>query len=229
MATLFRMGLVVTFSALLLSGCSARVKNVADTAKTALFGHQDVVLTTEQVNDYPYAAAYIKTDHFPQAVAVLDRVSDQQRVYRTGAEESITVRLGRILTSSGVPGMPLYTSNWQSDPLACHVQQQHMGTRQLCPRHWQRDVEVGNYGENDVTRQTVQSSFMVGEKQSYQHPDGTDLTVTTIIERGSVADHSFENQFYTVAGRVVYARQWVSPKIGYAIWREMKPFSGDLN
>lgn len=229
MAPLSRIASIVALSTLILSGCSARVKNVADTAKTAVFGHQDVILTTEQVVDYPYAAAYVKTDRFPQAVAVLDRVSGEQRVYRTGAEESVTVRLGRILTSSGIPGMPLYTSNWQADPLACHVQQQHRGTRQKCPDDWQRDVEVGNYGENDVVRQALQSSFFIGDKRSYSHPDGTELTVTEIFERGSVADQSFENQFYAVAGRVVYARQWVSPEIGYAVWREMKPFSGDLN
>ncbi|RUO62592.1 YjbF family lipoprotein [Pseudidiomarina insulisalsae] len=228
MASTSRILLLGALSVLVLSGCSARVQNMVDTARTAVFGHDGVELTTEQVNKYPYAAAYIKTERFPQAVAVLDRTSDQQRVYRTGGDEALTTRFGRVLTSSGIPGMPLYTLNWQADPLACYVQQLHRGTKQRCPDSWERQVETGNYGENDLQRVTFNSSFNVSEQRSYLHPDGTELTITVIREVGAAGDQSFENTFYAANGRVVYAQQWVSDAIGYVTWREMKPFSGDL-
>ena len=212
----------------LLSGCSARVQNMVDTAKLAVMGYPDVELTTAEVNEYPYAAAYLKTDNFPQAIAVLDRVSGEQRLYRTGGEEAVTTRFGRVLSSAGIPGMPLYTLNWQADPLPCHVQQQHRGTKQLCPEQWQRTVEVGNYGANDLQQLELDSTFDIAGTQSYLHPDGTQLEVTVITEQGDGNGTDFKNTFYAANGRVVYAHQWLSPEIGYATWREMKPYSGDL-
>lgn len=217
----------VTLS-LLLSGCSTRVENMANTIESTLFGHDDVELSVERVNAYPYAAAYIKTEEFPQAIAVLDRVNGYQRVYRTGGDEAVTTGYGRVLTSSGIPNMPIYTEGAKADPLKCHVLQQYRGTKELCPSVWQRRVEIGNYGENDVQQLDVTSSFNVAGQQSYQHPDGTDLTVTVIREQGKSGEYDFANRFYAVNGRVVYAQQWVSPQLGYVTWREMKPYSGDL-
>lgn len=178
--------------------------------------------------EYPYAAAYLRTEKFPQAVAVLDRVSGKQRVYKTGGDEAFTTHSGRILTSSGIPGMPLFTRNWQADPLDCLVQQVFRGTKQPCSMGWQREVLIGNWGENDLKLNTLTSKFIVGEKQKYTHPDGSELEVTVISEQGDADDFEFKNQFYAVNGRVVYAHQWVSPTIGYVTWREMKPFDGDL-
>lgn len=214
--------------ALLVSGCSTRVENMANTIETTLFGHADLELSVERVNAYPYAAAYVKTDDFPQAIAVLDRVSADQRVYRTGGDEALTTRYGRVLTSSAIPGLPLYTENAYADPLKCHVNQQSRGSKELCPQAWQRTVEVGNYGENDVQKLTLTSTFSVAGQQAYQHPDGTTLTVAVIREQGQAGAYEFTNTFYAANGRVVYAHQWVSPQLGYLTWREMKPFSGDL-
>lgn len=221
--------LLGALATLLLSGCSARVQNMVNTAKTAFFGHQDVELSVERVNAYPYAAAYVKTDNFPQAIAVLDRFSGEQRVYRTGGDEAITTRFGRVISSAGIPGMPLHTFDWRQDPLACHVQQQHRGSKQLCPREWQRTVEIGNYGENDVRQVSFDSTFTVGNTIDYVHPDGTPLQAVIINEQGQAGNRAFRNEFYAVAGRIVYAKQWVSTELGYVTWREMKPFSGDLS
>lgn len=215
-------------SLLVLASCSTRVKNMVDTAETAFFGHKGLELSIEQVNAYPYAAAYVSTERFPQVVAVLDRAQGAQRVYRTGGEEAITTHYGRILTAAGIPGMPLYTSSWSTDPLACYAKQITTSAVRECASSWQRRVEVGNYGENELSNWQLNSTFSVGEKRDYQHPDGTQLTVIEINEQGQANGRSFSNTFYTVDGRIVYAKQWVSPSIGYAVWREMKPFDGDL-
>lgn len=228
MASSPRILVVCALTAVLVSGCSTRVKNMANTIESTLFGHEGVELSTERVNDYPYAAAYLKTEAFPQAIAVLDRVSGEQRVYRTGGDEAVTTRYGRVLASSGIPGMPLYTSDVEADPLKCHVLQQFRGSRELCPTEWQRTVEVGNYGENEVQQLALTSTLRVTGQQSYTHPDGTALTVSVITEQGRTGSAEFKNTFYATKGRVVYAEQWVSPQLGYATWREMKPFSGDL-
>ncbi|MGQ4276512.1 YjbF family lipoprotein [Pseudidiomarina sp. E22-M8] len=199
-----------------------------DTAETAFFGHQGVELNVEQVADYPYAAAYLRTDKFPQVVAVLDRTAGAQRVYRSGGEEAITTHYGRILTSYGIPGMPLYTSNLTADPLTCLVAKTADSAVANCAAGWQREIEVGNYGENELHKWQVSSSFTMGAQRRYQHPNGTALTVTEITEQGDADQLAFTNTFYAVDGRVVYAKQWISPSIGYAVWREMKPFNGDL-
>lgn len=228
MASSPRILVVCALTVVLVSGCSARVKNMANTIESTLFGHEGVELSSERVNDYPYAAAYVKTEDFPQAIAVLDRVSGEQRVYRTGGDEAMTTRYGRVLASSGIPGMPLYTSDVAADPLKCHVLQQSRGSRELCPSEWRRTVEVGNYGENDVQKLNLSSTLRATGTQSYTHPDGTVLTVSVITEQGNSGSQAFTNTFYAANGRVVYAKQWVSPQLGYATWREMKPFSGDL-
>ncbi|MDN7126988.1 YjbF family lipoprotein [Pseudidiomarina sp. 1ASP75-14] len=215
-------------SLLVLAGCSTRVKNMVDTAETAFFGHKGLELTVEEVSDYPYAAAYVRTDKFPQVVAVLDRAVGSQRVYRTGGEEAITTQYGRILTAAGIPGMPLFTSAWSTDPLVCYAKHAARTTATECDNTWQRQVEVGNYGENDISKWQVSSRFSVGTERDYQHPDGTQLRVIEIREQGQANRQEFSNTFYAVDGRIVYAKQWVSPGIGYAVWREMKPFDGDL-
>ncbi|RUO46664.1 hypothetical protein CWE21_10945 [Pseudidiomarina aquimaris] len=228
MASSPRILVVCSLTFLLLSGCSNRVENMANTIETTLFGHQGVELSTERVNAYPYAAAYIKTDDFPQAIAVLDRVSGDQRVYRTGGDEAITTRYGRVIGSSGVPGMPLFTENAAADPLKCHVVQQFRGSRELCPSNWERIVEVGNYGANKVQQWKLTSTTRVVGNSSYTHPDGTELEVAVIEEQGRADSNEFKNTFYAANGRVVYAHHWVSPQLGYVTWREMKPYSGDL-
>lgn len=228
MASSPRILVVCALTTVFVSGCSTRVENMANTIETTLFGHEGVELSVERVNEYPYAAAYVKTEQFPQAIAVLDRVSGDERVYRTGGDEALTTRFGRVIASSGIPGMPLYTTNTSADPLKCHVVQQFRGSRERCPNAWQRAVEVGNYGENDVQSLTLSSTMRVTGQQSYTHPDGTALTVSVIKEQGQSGSREFTNTFYAANGRVVYAEQWVSPQLGYATWREMKPFSGDL-
>ncbi|CAB0151163.1 hypothetical protein PSI9734_01576 [Pseudidiomarina piscicola] len=214
---------------LVVSGCSTRVKNMVATAETAFFGHQGVELSVEQVADYPYAAAYVGTDKFPQVVAVLDRAEGAQRVYRSGGEEAITTYYGRILTGAGIPGMPLFISHYKADPLACYAAKSLTPPAENCANSWQRYLELGNYGENNHSRWLLTSNFELGSNRSYQHPDGTQLQVTEIIEKGRTdRDTRFENTFYAVDGRIVYAKQWVSPTLGYAVWREMKAFDGDL-
>ncbi|RUO56277.1 YjbF family lipoprotein [Pseudidiomarina homiensis] len=212
-----------------LSGCSVRMQNLAGAAEEALFGNDDVVLTEAEIADLPYAAAYFDTETSGRIVAVLDRATELQRVYRTGGEEAFVTRFGRVISSSNMPGVPLYTSDWASDPLSCWVRQtaaQH--TESNCHNSWQRTVELGNYGSNVLRQIKVSSTFEVAAQQTYRHPDGTELQATKIVERGVFAGENFSNEFYAVNGRVVFAKHYLSKDLGYGILQEIKPFNGDL-
>lgn len=212
----------------LLSGCSVRMKNLADAAEEAIFGAPDITLSEAEIEQLPYAASYFKTNSSGQIVAVLDRATELQRVHRTAGEEAFTTRYGRVIASAGIPGMPLYTANWEADPLACWVEQTAETSTNDCATSWQRVVELGNYGSNALQQVQVSSTFEVTAQEPYRHPDGTELMITKIREQGTYGETSFSNEFYAVNGRVVFAKHYLSKDLGYGILQEIKPFNGDL-
>lgn len=213
----------------LLAGCSVRMKNIADTANEAIFGSPEISLTPQEIAELPYAATYFKADEKPQVVAVMDRATTAQRVFRTAGEEAFITRHGRIIASSGMQGVPLYTSGWENDPLSCYVAQTAQAEPdQDCPQVWQRTVEYGNYGSNELHQVKVRSTFQQSGTQNYQHPDGTPLTVTEIIETGEANGEKFTNRFLAVKGRVVFAKHYLSENLGYGSLSEIKPYTGDL-
>ncbi|WP_258239963.1 YjbF family lipoprotein [Pseudidiomarina homiensis] len=216
-----------------LSGCSVRMQNLAGAAEEALFGNDDVALTEAEIAELPYAATYFETETSGRIVAVLDRATELQRVYRTGGEEAFVTRFGRIVSSSNMPGVPLYTSGLNEDPLGCWVgrtaaESSAATTEGNCQSSWQRTVELGNYGSNVLRQVKVSSTFEVAAQETYRHPDGTELQATKIIERGVFAGEDFSNEFYAVNGRVVFAKHYLSKDLGYGILQEIKPFNGDL-
>lgn len=224
----------------LASGCSTRVGNFIELAAEAFDEPTDVVFDQQQIENFRYAAVYLKTESTPQVVAVLTRISGgeliPQRNWSTGGREVITTQHGRIVSAARIDSFPRYLSNTHRDPLLCLVDQHRaQQALQACEMTWQWQFEFAGHGTHEARRIAMRSDFFIeSDNQTYIHPDGTPLEATVIREVVTVetADEldieSYENSYWLSNGRIVKAHQWVSPQLGYATVTEMKPFSGDL-
>lgn len=233
--------LVFLSSVLAVSGCSVRVSNFMEMAETAFAEQEDFVFTERALNDLRYATVYLKTESSPQIAAILNKVSggdiQPQRNWVSGSREVIVTQQGRIVASSGLTAFPRHISNTHSDPLLCFVEKLRMKQAVAdCPMQWEREAEFFGHGTLQAQRIAITSTFSVaGATQPYIHPDGTELDVIEVTERGTYADNAlfgpqtFTNTFWIANGRTVKSEQWLSEQHGYASLAEVKPYSGDLN
>lgn len=233
--------LVFLSSALALSGCSVRVSNFMEMAETAFAEPEDFVFTERALNDLTFATIYLKTESSPQIAAILNRVSggdvQPQRNWVSGSREVIVTQQGRIVASSGLNAFPRHISNTHADPLLCFTEKMK-GQQALtdCPMQWEREAEFFGHGTLQAQRIAISSTFSVADTtQTYTHPDGTELDVIEVTERGTYAENNlfgpqtFTNTFWLANGRTVKSKQWLSQQHGYASLAEVKPYSGDLN
>lgn len=63
--------LIVSIVLINTTACSQRISALNDTLKLAFIGDEDTQLSTQQVNNIPYASIYARIDDIPQAFIVL--------------------------------------------------------------------------------------------------------------------------------------------------------------
>lgn len=99
---------VITFS-ILLSGCSQRFETVNETLKEALWGFEDINMTTEQVEQLPYASAYFRINDGPQIFMVLAFAEQNpennhvQLKWVSADKAMIVTERGRIVKTLNLP------------------------------------------------------------------------------------------------------------------------------
>lgn len=103
---------------LTLSGCNHTSRVLYNDFTYALFGQQDVALTTEQVVNSRYDYLYLTIDGLPQAVLALGYIKGQQRHWVSADSAVVVLQAGRFVASSGLANDLRFTSNLNADPLA---------------------------------------------------------------------------------------------------------------
>src|SRR5690554_5200901 len=89
-----------------MTGCSAVSYDLQKTWEYALRKNQDIVLTAEQIAEFPYTAMYGRVEGGPQILVVLgfvDKTGAAQRLsWVTGSRESVTTKHARVVSTSGL-------------------------------------------------------------------------------------------------------------------------------
>ena len=221
--------------ALSLMGCSQGVRNFAELSVAAFSEPESALLSRDEILALEYAANYLQIEDNPRSVAPLNKATAQQLSWRVGDYQFIHTQAGRVVASDALPDMPLQTSERDRDPLLC-LQNLLPVNGANCPSQWQRRIIwkslQGEQAElrHSWVRSTVTRAAL---PETLNLLNGSELSVYRIDERGeylavssSAAPLVFENTFWQHAktGRIVKARQFLSPRLGYLLSEELVPF-----
>ncbi|USH03277.1 YjbF family lipoprotein [Grimontia kaedaensis] len=219
-------------AAIALSGCSQRFQDVQDTMSLALFGHDDVVISADKVNDLPYASLYAKTEKSGQAFMVLGYANPSmsnlaeptqgfQLKWLSANNEMLVTEYGRIVKTVNLHGGNLSASySHQADPLALGL------LKSATPQVWKRKVDwqPGNH-----VGYTLESRFQLQGEHTLLINEKPVSTLHFIeYVRAPQLDISFENEFWLKpdSGKVVASIQTPAPGMPSIELTLLKPFSG---
>ncbi len=110
--------LFISLGLLLLSGCSTTSSDTYATLRYAIFGVDDVEVTTEKVRELPYASAYLRVGDNPQALVVLAFADPDGSLSWVSSDNKLFItKSGRLYKTVGLENdLYLVASSWV-DPL----------------------------------------------------------------------------------------------------------------
>ncbi|OEE74713.1 lipoprotein YmcC precursor [Enterovibrio norvegicus FF-162] len=216
----------------LLSGCSQKFEDVQDTMSLALFGHDDVVLSPEKIEDLPYASLYAKTDTSGQSFMVLGYASPSvsnlprpeqsvQLKWLSANNEMLVTEFGRIVKTVNLIGGNLTASySLDADPLALGL------LNNATPYAWRRKVDFQPGYHSGYTLESRfelqgENTLMVNEKP---------VSTLHFIEyvHAPELNQRFENEYWLhpVSGDVIASKQTPAPGMASIELTILKPFAG---
>lgn len=203
----------------LLAGCAQHVSLLGETAKLAVLGQPDVHLSTQKIEQLPYASAYLKVGKAPQAFVVLAASEQGQQKWVTADKNMIVTDHGRIVKTIGFGEDITFVNNLKSDPLALGL------LNPATPKHWQ-------------TRITWAQVFRAGHEVT-SHFEYKGMEPETILERQRSLARFDEkvtvpafNQSYTNSywldpknGMVIKSQQYMGPGLALVQFTILKPYA----
>ncbi|OAN13528.1 lipoprotein YmcC precursor [Photobacterium jeanii] len=220
----------------LISGCSQKFQDVNDTAKLALLGDDDTVLSTSKIEQLPYASMYARIGDGPQAFMVLAFAEHNsvQNTQPSSLEISQTIQLkwlsadkglivtqaGRIIkTASLSEGNLIAINSKTTDPLALGLH------KSSTPKYWTRTID---WQPGYHFGYTLRSTFSNGIEQIVmvnQKPTKS-LYYTESVNVPSI-EQSYQNEFWVdpQTGAVLKSRQKLAPNLPVVEFSILKPFS----
>lgn len=186
-----------------LMGCTAVTEETRATLEYAFSKPDDVQLSAEEINDFPYTALYAKWDDSAQILIVLGYIDSGEYNWVTAERETMVTVNGRVVRTAGVDYELMAVSDLNQDPLQCVV------TAADCELSWQRQIDIGT--EDSRYTRSVRSEFKILGDEVLQLPSG-EYQVTRVEEHGIIGKRNFSNVFWIEAdGHVVKSRQQIIP------------------
>lgn len=227
---------------LFLQGCSQKFNDVNDTMKLAVFGEADTSMTSDDIQNLPYASIYARIDEGPQAFMVLALAEAKptleamkeatgrtkttptspalQLKWLSADKGMITTEYGRIVSTLNMPqGNLINSDSTESDPLRLGL---HKATT---PLTWQRTIDWQpgyhfGYQLNSQFTPQGEQIILINDKP---------VAVLHFIESVSIAslDTEYDNEFWVNPnnGQVLKSRQKLAPNLPYIDITLLKPFS----
>lgn len=238
--------IILALISTLISGCSVRLQNYKEIVTELFNTPEDVTLSQQEIEEFPYAGSYIQVDERPRAFMALAFDDNGVLKWRTGGEEIIHTKHGRITATNNMSGAIAHTSNLKNDPLACFREAIRRNNQDLtnCPTTWQRDIWVTTATPNKIEDQayTYTSEFSVGATEQVNLANGPTHQVIKIEERiststsiGTSDNNVATNTFYisTDNARIVKSHQLIAPPSSsqsssestFATIEEVKPYT----
>lgn len=223
---------IIIFAIIVISlgGCSVRLQNYVEITSELFKSPEDVTLSQQEINEFPYAGSYIQVTERPRAFMALAFDDNGVLKWRTGGDEIIHTKHGRIIATNNMSGAITLTSNLENDPLACMRKAiTHNAPIESCPSSWQRDVWVTTATPEHINDSLYhyESTFTQEEAQPLTLSTGVRFEKVIKVEETS---EQFTNTFYidTNSGRVVSSQQLIAPPNVYATVEEVKPYTNEV-
>lgn len=229
--TLYIQILILALISALISGCSVRLQNYKEIVTELFNTPEDVTLSQQEIEEFPYAGSYIKVQERPRAFMALAFDDHGVLKWRTGGEEIIHTKHGRIIATNNMSGAIASTSNLNNDPLKC-LRLAITNNHDLlnCPTTWKRDIWVTSATPEHINEQayTYTSTFNVGATEQVTLANGSTHTAVKIEEQLEATNQTrVTNTFYidTDSARIVKSHQLIAPPNIFAEIEEVKPYT----
>lgn len=223
------------FGVVLLSGCSSMSTDTDEEANTSILGEEALATpqdrglratfdyffgdpppppSREVLQQFNIPAALVQLGEFPQS-AMLRAVSTPYGDLWYAGPQAMVLAHGRVIASGdAVPADVIAVTNQTADPLYCLTHTAPSQSASNCPMQWQREVDIrpSRNDDGNYTRGNIIYTYQVDSSFRQQG----DVLIETGVATNAVGDtYDFENQFTLSNGRVMAARQWLSPEMGY--------------
>ncbi|HAB73980.1 MULTISPECIES: YjbF family lipoprotein [Pantoea] len=196
--------LPLLLACLLLQACTQTQKGLEQTVMMAVSGPDDVIKTSQQIADLPYASLYARINEGPQIFVVLGYNENGQQKWITQDNAMLVTRHGRLVKTLGLPDNLQEVSNLPQDPLADALHLRDGAS-------WTRIAQWTEHGETRAA--TVSSRFTRGADEVLTLA-GRRISCRVWIEQARIeaTGRAWENTFWidNSSGDVVQARQMLA-------------------
>lgn len=214
-----------------LAGCSQKMQDVQDTMSLAIFGHESVHLSSDEIDKLPFASVYAKVEDSGQAFLVLGYAEKTysnaplekekyQLKWLSANNEMLVTEEGRLVKTVNILQGNLTASySDKADPLALGL------LKKTTPMHWKRSIDwqPGYYvGYTLESRFALQGkkTMIINEKKTHT------LHYLEYVSAPELNVH-FENQFWLdpLSGNVLASIQTLAPGLPAIEIHLLKSFS----
>jgi hypothetical protein len=222
---MFSLRLFMPLGLLLLSGCSATSSDTYATLRYAIFGVDDVEVTTEKVRELPYASAYLRVGDNPQALVVLAFADPDGSLSWVSSDNKLFVtKSGRLYKTVGLENdLYLVASSWP-DPLQKMANAPDEVFNPDTMR-WQYNAE---WEKDYVSGYNMQAKFIsaVPEKLLILDKLHDVMLVDELVSFG-LSQNSWHNYYWfeRSTGRILKSQQQLGPDLPVIEMTILKPYA----
>ncbi|WP_408900773.1 YjbF family lipoprotein [Photobacterium piscicola] len=232
--------LLLSATALSITGCSQKITSVNDTVRLAVQGTADVHKSAYDIAQLPYASTYVRINNQSQLFMVLalaesasgetithaaskasaPHVSPPQLKWLASDNGMLVTQSGRIIKTVNLSeGNLLATHSKSADPLALGL---HLATT---PKQWQRSVD---WQPGYHSGYQLDSVFVFDHAEVLTINDKS-VPVLRFNENVSVkqSNQHYSNTFWVEqrTGKVIKSLQYIAPSLPSVEMTILKPFS----
>ncbi|KHN62622.1 hypothetical protein OI70_01870 [Dickeya fangzhongdai] len=215
---LFRM-LAIVFFMLGLTGCSQQISQLGRDFRLALWGREDVSMTPQQVEQLPYASAYLKVGKAPRVFVVLAFVDNQQLKWVTEDKNVVVTRFGRLVKTQGLGEDIRQVTQLDTDPLSLGLLKP--GT----PKQWHTIVSWsqvlrGGYDQQSVFENKGPETLTILNIPRQTVRFDEQVTVPALGKR-------YTNQYWLdpTSGQIIQSYQYMGPNMALVQFTVLKPYN----
>ena len=227
--------LLLSATALMLSGCSQKITNLNDTVRLAVQGTADIHKSAYDIAKLPYASTYVRINNQSQLFMVLalaesaagetftrhhPATTPPQLKWLANDNGMLVTQSGRIIkTVNLIGGNLLATHSNSPDPLALGL---HLATT---PKTWRRSIDwqPGYHAGYQL------DSVFVFDHSEVLTINGKSVPVLRFNENVSVKqlNNHYSNTFWVEqhTGKVVKSLQYIAPSLPSVEMTILKPFN----
>lgn len=218
--------ITVTILTLALSACTQKFNDVNATLDEALFGAEDVALTSDKIAELPYASSFVRINDGAQLFMVLafaepnPTTGVMQLKWLSSDKAMIVTENGRVVKTLGLAQANLQSieSSLKTAPTFSELLKKQISRN--ASYSWKTTNHYLYYYQANITP-IISTSELISTPLWQKQ---TTLVYETVNIKS--LDTSFTNRYWVdTQGEVVKSLQYLGPKLGKIEMTILKPFS----